>query len=185
MTIPDTMSLRRAIETRTSVRAFTTEPVTSREINVLLRAAVRAPTAMHSEPWVFVVVQNPGDLKRLTDAVKAGVLAQAVVAHMVHPEFDAFHEAGTLIAIGARRAGPFVDADCWLAAENLMLAATAMGLGTCCIGSAIASLNDPHLKAELGISDDVRIVMPIVIGHPVIPPRPTPRRDPEIAAWLR
>jgi nitroreductase len=47
--------------------------------------------------------------------------------------------------------GPFVAADCWLAAENLMLAATAHGLATCPIGFALAALGDREVKAELGI----------------------------------
>lgn len=48
-------------------------------------------------------------------------------------------------------------ADCWLAAENLMLSACALGLGTCCIGSAIPALNSPEAKSELGISADVEL----------------------------
>lgn len=49
-------------------------------------------------------------------------------------------------------------ADCWLAAENLMLSACALGLGTCCIGSAIPALNSPEAKSELGISADVELL---------------------------
>jgi nitroreductase len=49
-----------------------------------------------------------------------------------------FYDA--LIVIGARRRGPVVVADCWLAAENLMLAVCALGPGTCCIGSAVPAL---------------------------------------------
>jgi nitroreductase len=178
------MTLQEAIDARASVRFFAPEPVTNDEINALLRAAVRAPTAMHGEPWVFVIVQDAARLKTLSDAVKAGVLAKAMATHLLHPDFDALHGAGTLIAIGARRTGPFVDADCWLAAENLMLAATAMGLGTCCVGSVVAVLNDAGVKADLGIPDDVRIVAPIVVGHAANAPQPTGRRDPDIVTWL-
>jgi nitroreductase len=42
----------------------------------------------------------------------------------------------------------------WLAAENLMLAAHAMGLGTCVIGSAVPALNTPKSKAELNIPSE-------------------------------
>ena len=77
-----------------------------------------------------------------------------------------FYDAGTLIAIGAKPLGPFVVADCWLAAENLMLAACALGLGTCCIGAAVGALNSPDTKSELAIPSDVEIVAPIVVGMP-------------------
>ena len=53
-----------------------------------------------------------------------------------------------------------VEADCWLAAENLMLAATAKGLGTCCIGFAVGILNTEEVKRELGIPEDGAAVAP-------------------------
>lgn len=71
-----------------------------------------------------------------------------------------------LIVVCAKPMGPFVSADCWQAAENLMLAASALGLGTCCIGSAIPALNSPEAKSELGIPADVEAVAPIIVGVP-------------------
>ena len=79
--------------------------------------------------------------------------------------------------------GPFVAADCWLAAENLMLAACALGLGTCCIGSAIPTLNSPDVKAELGIPSDVEAVAPIIVGVPSGAATAVSRKDPEILYW--
>ena len=57
------------------------------------------------------------------------------------PGFSPFYGAGTLIVIYGRSKGPLVTADCWLAAENLMLAACALGLGTCVIGAAVDAFN--------------------------------------------
>jgi nitroreductase len=178
------MSVMDAIDARASVRAYSDAPVSGADIDALLRAAVRAPTAMHGEPWVFVIIQDRALLKKIDEAVKTGVLAKALAVHMLPADYDVFHGAGTLIAIGARRAGPFIEGDCWLAAENLMLAATAAGLGTCCIGSAVAALNDPGVKTSVGLPADIRVFVPIVVGHPMAPTPPTSRRDPEIAAWL-
>jgi nitroreductase len=96
-----------------------------------------------------------------------------------------FYDAGTLIAIGARPLGPFVAADCWLAAENLMLAACALGLGTCCIGSAVPALNSPETKSELGIPSDVEILAPIIVGVPREPAAEVSRRNPTIVSWTR
>jgi hypothetical protein len=56
------------------------------------------------------------------------------LAMLADPAFNLFYDAGTLIVVCRRMAGAFADADCWLAVENLMLAATARGLGSCCIG---------------------------------------------------
>ena len=63
------------------------------------------------------------------------------------PDFNIFYNASTLIVICAKLRGPFVVADCWLAAENLMLAACSMGLGTSIIGSAVPGLDTAETKA--------------------------------------
>jgi nitroreductase len=159
----------------------------------LLQAAVRAPTAVHAEPWAFVVVQDTTALKRLSDRAKPLFLEEAHRAHLdpgghmldvfASQEFNIFYDAGTLVVICAKPMGPFVAADCWLAAENLMLAACAMGLGTCVIGSAVPALNTPAVKAELGIPAEYSAVAPIIVGRPSGETRPTARREPEILAW--
>jgi len=59
------------------------------------------------------------------------------------PEFNIFYDASTLIVICGKAEGPFVVADCWLVAENLMLAACAMGLGTCVGGPSAGARSRP------------------------------------------
>ena len=88
-----------------------------------------------------------------------------------------------MIVICGRSLAPFTVADCWLAAENLMLAAVSMGLGTCVIGSAISGLNAPETKDELGISNEVSAIAPIIVGVPSEEPPATSRKQPEILAW--
>ena len=140
-----------AIHQRRSVRNYTRQAIDTASIDTLLKAAVLAPTAMYQEPWSFVVIQDKDVLDRLAescveqvrDAARHG--DTATVQHKPHvayaPEFHASHGAGTLIILCGKFTGPFVEADCWLAAENLMLAACAMGLGTCVIGLAIELKN--------------------------------------------
>ncbi|HTO73096.1 MAG TPA: nitroreductase family protein, partial [Gemmatimonadales bacterium] len=146
-----------AIRDRRAVRAYRPEPVPEATIRQLLEAAVQAPTAMHLEPWAFVVVQDRARLARYSTLAKSHLLHQAaahpssgaMLRQLENPAFNIFYDAGTLIVICARPLGGFVTADCWLAAENLMLAATGLGLGTCCIGFAIPVLDTPEVKQEL------------------------------------
>lgn len=187
------MSVLDAIHARRSVRSYAPEPVDRTTVLALLRAAVRAPTAVHQEPWAFVVLQDPSALKRLSDRAKPLFAEEAHRAHLdrgghlldvfASPEFNIFYDAGTLIVICAKPMGPFVVADCWLAAENLMLAACAMGLGTCVIGSAVPALNTPQVKAELGIPAGLTAVAPLIVGWPRGETGPTARREPEVLAW--
>lgn len=189
-----------AIFQRRAVRAFTSARLEPATIRRLLAAAVQAPTAMHHEPWGFVVIQDRNRLKRYSDRAKdmlreqglggsatapaAGADVTKHLAMLADPAFDIFHEAGTLVVICRRTNGPFADADCWLAAQNLMLAATAEGLGTCCIGFAVPLLNAADVKEELGIPEHGAAVAPIVVGVPGATPAPVPRKAPEILSWL-
>lgn len=183
-----TLTVLDAITRRRSIRAFTPEPVDDATVEALLEAAVQAPTAMHGEPWRFVIVRDPDRLARISDRAKALVLAgPSVGGHYAKllrdPHFSIFYDASTLILVCAAMKGSFVTADCWLAAENLMLAAPAYGLGTCVIGFAVPALADPELRADLGIPAEVLVVAPIVVGVPAATPAPTWRKPPEILAW--
>jgi nitroreductase len=108
--------------------------------------------------------------------------------HALHvvdkPEFHVFYNAGTLIVIYSKLEGPFVVADCWLAAENLLLAACAQGLGTCVIGFAASTLNTPEWKAELKIPARMTAIAPVILGVAAGVTPPVPRKPAEILAWI-
>lgn len=188
---PQEMKIFESILARRSVRAYAPDELERDTVITLLEAAVRAPTAMHEEPWAFVIVQDRQLLKQLSDLAKPLFIESL---HRIHqtgghasdifssPDFNIFHDAGTLIVICAKP-GHFAEADCWLAAENLMLAACAIGLGSCVIGSAVESLNTPEGKAKLGIPSEFNAVAPIVVGVPSGETAATPRKEPLIIAW--
>jgi nitroreductase len=132
-------------------------------------------------------------LKRLSDDIKKLLVSGADPVHsllrgrgagrLTSPEFNAFYNAGTLVVIYGKPLGPFVVADCWLAAENLMLAAFAQGLGSCPIGLAVAALNTPQWKKEFGARDELDAIAPIIVGKPAGTPPQVPRKPPEILCW--
>ena len=191
--VATTLSVDEAIRDRRSVRAYAPGTLDRATVRSLLEAAVLAPTAVHEEPWAFVVIQDRKLLQRLSDRAKPLFVAEARRARLDRgghalekftlPEFDIFYDAGTLIVICAKVDGPFVAADCWLAAENLMLAAQAKGLGTCVVGSALGGLNLPEVKNELGIPVGYTAVVPIIVGLPAGPTPATSRKAPKILAW--
>jgi len=184
---------KNAIYQRRAVRSYLPQKLDAATIHTLLEAAVRAPTAIHEEPWTFVVIQDVGLLKRLSDRAKEFFVEEIHHQHLDRgghaldrfksPDFNIFYNASTLIVICGKPLGPFVVADCWLAAENLMLAACSMGLGTCVIGAAVSGLNSPEMKAELGIPAEVSAVAPIIVGVPSSETPLTSRKEPQILAW--
>jgi nitroreductase len=170
------MDVFETILARRSVRSYKAQEIDQVTTHILLEAAVRAPTAMHQEPCAFVIIQDRALLRKLSDRAKPLFLAdieaqQASSQHFDHlidifskPEFNIFYDAGTLILICGKTDTPSFAADCWLAAENLMLAACAMGLGSCVIGSALPVFNIPEVKAMLGIPNEFSVVAPIILG---------------------
>jgi nitroreductase len=194
------MTVFEALAKRHAVRAYRPHVVAEETVRELLKEAVRAPTAMHAEPWSFVIIQDQSLLKRYSDLAKTTWSAERDGAHTVahpatseshakallfQPDFNVFYDASTLILICARPLGSFVVADCWLAAENLMLAACAMGLGTCCIGFGVPVFNRADVKEELGIPPEIVAVAPIIVGVPKEAAPQTPRKEPQVICWRR
>jgi nitroreductase len=187
------MSVMDAIHHRHAVRDYTSQKIDKDAIRTLLDAAVHAPTAMHEEPWAFVVIQDKSLLNRLSDNVKELLAGGTDPIHPPHgspshgrfttPEFNAFYNAGTLIVICGKPLGPFVVSDCWLAAENLMLAACASGLGTCPIGLAVTALNTPRWKKEFNIPTEMTAFAPIIVGVPASVTPSSVRKEPEVLIW--
>ena len=185
------MDLKQAIRSRHAVRSYSRQCVGEHELQLLLEAAVRAPNAKNEQPWSFVIVQNRALIERYSDQAKAR-LSRAASAHesraslalLRSESFDIFHGAGTLIVICGRTDNEDAQADCWLAAENLMLTACDLGLGSCPVGSAVPTLNSRAVRSELDIPHDFTAIAPIVVGYPDgAAPLPTPRAAPRILSF--
>ena len=184
------MELIHALYTRRSIRKYKNTPVPKELINKLLEAATLAPSASNSQPWSFAVIQDQELLKKYSDRAKVLCLASLQSKPDPHdyrkiladPEFNIFYNAGTLIIIyGSQGATSY--GDCCLAAQNLMLAAHAEGLGTCWIGFSFALLDDPDFKTELGIDENLTVVAPIITGYPEFVPSSYTRKPPRILLW--
>ena len=185
------MDLQQAIRSRRAVRVFSSEPVERATLLRLIDAAIQAPSAVNEQSWSFTVVEDRNLLARISAESKACMLATAagdiaarhLEGHLRDPAFDIFYHAPALILISSVVESPWAVENCALAAQNLMLAARAAGLGTCWIGFAEAWLRTPEGKAALKLPPSYAPVAPIIVGHPKIEPPPVPRKEPEIS-WI-
>lgn len=184
------MDLKEAIYTRRATRSFTDQAVTEATLRQLIDAATQAPSAVNRQAWAFCVVQDRPLLDRISQAAKAHMLKTSTAAASHHfqqllndPSFDIFYHAPALIVISAIGASPWNVEDCSLAAENLMLMARGLELGSCWIGFAQDWLGTAEGKAALGLPDDHLPIAPIIIGHPQADPPAVVRRAPEIR-WI-
>ena len=185
------MDINEAISGRRSTREYTTQAVDEETIHRLIEVAVLAPNAVNEQPCTFTVVRDQDLLDRISRDAKSHMLATmpagAQSAHfhsmLGNEGFQIFYHAPVLILISGNAQGPWIVEDCALAAENLMLAAYASGLGTCWIGFAQNFLRTPEGKRSLGLPSEWVPVAPIIVGHPKAMPIPVPRKVPEIR-WI-
>jgi len=185
------MELLKAIYSRRATRHFSDAEVTGAVVEELLRAAAQAPSALNLQPWAFAVFHGRERLKGYSERAKEHLLATSDPSFGLDPRIDRyasshvniFHEADTLIVICAKPGRLAPIQDCFLAAQNLMLAAHGMGLGSCPIGFARPWFNRPDVKEEVKIPSHYTPVLPIVVGYPAAPPPAVPRNPPEIACW--
>jgi nitroreductase len=184
------MELLEAINGRRSVREYTEEPVDDTVLYELIEAAIKAPSAINQQPWSFTVVTETSQLTRMSDQAKAHFLRASLgaPAHpfrdmLNDPTFHIFYHAPALLVIATAEPTDWAVEDCALAAENLMLAAYAKGLGTCWIGFAQHWFATEDGKAALGLPASHMPIAPIIVGHPRRQAPPVPRKAPEIR-WL-
>lgn len=182
-----------ALYNRRAVRNYLPKNIDAEIIHQLLDAAIHAPSALHEESRGFVVIQNKVLLNRISDSAKLLAMnnkkkhidlqEEHVLQVVQQKEFNVFYNAHTLIVIYSTFKGNFVNADCWLAAENLMLAALTYGLASCVIGFAVPALNLPEWKKELGVTKKMTAVAPIILGWPTGPTLATSHNPPLILNW--
>lgn len=181
------------IKTRRSVREYTGKDVSDEDIKTIIDAGVHAPSGFDSQPWFFVVIKNREMMKRMSDHCKPRLLEQlgdatndAAVAfkkRLADDNFSIFYDAPVLIIVLGNNAGFTTDYDCSLCAENMMLAAHSMEIGSCWIGTGCFIQDNPELLEELGITPDYRIIAPIVFGYPSKECHEGEKKEPEVV-WV-
>ena len=181
------------IKTRRSVREYTDQDVSDEDIRTIIDAGIHAPSGFNSQPWFFVVIKNREMMTRISDHCKPRLLAQLEQAtgesieefkkYLSMEEFDIFYNAPALVIVLGNNAGITTDYDCSLCAENMMLAAHSMGIGSCWIGSACFVQESAELLDELGITPDYRVVAPIVFGYELRETEEPPKHDPQVV-WV-
>ena len=189
------MEIVEAISGRRSVREYHNQAIDEKTIHRLIAAATQAPSAVNQQPWTFTVVRDQALLDRVSRDAKAHMMATmpadmgsgSRAAHfritLSDPAYQIFYHAPALILISGNAPGPWIVEDCALAAENLMLMAYSLGLGSCWIGFAQSYLNTPAGKQALGLPESWVPVAPIIVGHPSAPVAGVVRKEPEVR-WV-
>jgi nitroreductase len=182
-----------AIARRVSTRAFRPEAVARGTLARLLDAAVRAPNHKLTEPWRFAVLVGASrdryaDIRRAHRAAKFPDPAAADAARAIEKTWREARETPAVVVVlcavaddAVRREEDYAAA--MMATQNLLVAASAEGLGTCVRTGGI--MDEPALRELARCPADHRIVALVSAGYPATdePPR---RRTPaaERTLWL-
>jgi nitroreductase len=189
------------IYARRSNRNYTPEPVRDQILLELIRAGIYAPTARNQQAWRFVVVTNKEEIDKYADRTKqlwqkylplkvAAILGiggkeLSNFAKMLRsPSLHLFHHAPALVFIFAPK-GRLVAEDCSCAAENMMLAAKSLGIGSCWIGFAGVLGSDKKTLSELKIPKGYKLMATVVFGYPKNETTKAPARNEDvILRWV-
>ena len=195
------------LRARRSVRRFRPEPVERALLERLVEAAGWAPSAGNRQDWLFTVVTSAEVKRRMAEAVKekwkaiidanreqgyAEGMERYAAAYAMFPEAPAvvvvavrapglvmrhMYGAETDVTFGGFASGA-------MAAQNLMLAARALGLGSCCMTGALVAR--PKIAELAGLGRRYEVVCLVAVGHADGPAPEAPARKPlgEIARFL-
>jgi len=142
------MEVFEAIRKRRSVRAYMSTPIPKEQLEKILEAARLAPSASNIQPWHFIVVTDPEKRNALSKSRFAKFLAEAPVI---------------IVGCGDRKASPkWYKVDVSIAMQNMALAATALGLGTCWVGS----FDEKKVKELLKIPEKFEVIALLAVGYP-------------------
>lgn len=183
-----------AIQKRRSIRSYKTDTVSRDMITAIIEAGNQAPSAMNSQPWRFVVVEDKEVKRKLLQATLPNakkILEQVKEINPVRYELimkryneledPVYYSAPVIIfVIGS---GRYADHSCPLACENMMLAAYSLGLGSCWVGFGAMVADDEDIIKLLEMKGDEKIFGPILVGYPSEYPDPPEKKAGEIK-WI-
>lgn len=151
------------IMTRTSIRQFKAQPVEQDKVDILLKAAMAAPTALNLQPWHFIVINDKETIALLSG--KQPTSAPLMIA--VCGDTDK-----TMLPDGSTKLPDFWVEDVSAATENLLLAAHALGLGAVWTGVYPAMDRTAEVANVLNCPQNIVPLAVVRVGYPDESPEP-------------
>jgi len=149
------MDFQELILTRRSIRKFTDKKVSNEQINIMLQAAMYAPSARNEQPWHFIVIDNKDILLKIV---------------RIHPYAMMLNEAPLAILVCAderlEKSSGYWSTDCAAATQNILLSAHAMGLGSVWLGVYPREERMRDLSELFVLPENIFPFSIVAIGYP-------------------
>ncbi len=160
------MDALEAIRKRRSVRNYTGEPIPRADLETIVDAGRLAASGYNRQPWDFIVVTDRSMIEKLKIAAQWMEKAGAIIAVVLDPTTKYWLEDGSA------------------AVENMLIAATALGYGSCWLEGYTLPL-ESQFKALLGVPEDKRLLTLVPIGVPVEWPTKEKKPLEQVLHWER
>jgi nitroreductase len=159
---------------RRSIRKYQPKAVEREKMDVILKCGINAPNGQNKQSWEVRVVDNPAFMAEIKEAMAKG-----------HPDMNpemvkgCFRDAPTMVFIARDLSYDFSAYDCGLLAENMVLSAWSLGVGSICLGSPVRFLTDnevckPYVE-KLGFSEGYELSLCVGFGYADQEPEAKPR----------
>lgn len=162
------------IMARRSIRKYKDQAVSRETMDTILKCGINAPNGQNKQSWEIRVVDNPAIMDEIKENMAKG-----------NPNLDAemvkgcFRGAPVMVFIARDLGYDFSAYDCGLLAENMMLSATSLGIGSICLGSPVRFINDSSESAaifeRLGFSEGYELCLCVGFGYADESPEAKPR----------
>lgn len=169
------------IMSRRSIRKYLDKPVEHEKLATVAKCGINAPNAMNQQQWAVRVVEDQNFIKETTEIFKKAM------PEMVKRDANfknMYRNAPNIIVVATPKGDSWGLLNAGLLGENMMIAAKALGLGTCCLGSPARFLQDNEAcksyVAKLNLPQDYEICYVLAIGYPDEAPEAKQRDESKI-----
>ena len=195
----------KTIKERRSIRKYTNKKIPKNLIKDMIEAGRFAPSAHNSQPWKFIIITKEKTIKECSESIKRwfkrNLIWKPIISlfnkkmlrtiesaeKRVFNDQDLFFYNAPLLVLICAKDNKWSPKDCSCAAQNMMLAARSMSIGSCWIGYADYVLNKKRkLLNKLGVPANMKVFAHLVFGYPdKFPNHIIPRnKEKDIVKWI-
>ena len=210
MKVMSTNAVIENIKSRRSIRRYLTDQIKQEELDHILEAAICAPTGHNDQPWHFTVIQEKELIDYMNVETKKNMRNAPIdwLQNMGKNEkLHIYHDAPTVIVFSGRNDALAPLMDCCAAAQNMLLAANSLGIGSCWVGLAKFFFQNPENAAELilapffqttikdmyipenaskvNVPDGYDPYFAVTLGYPAVKDVPSPKREGDFVDYIR
>lgn len=192
------------IKNRRSIRRYVEDQIKDEELDMIIEAAIYAPTGNNNQPWHFTIIQNKEIIDYLNVEAKkimAEIMenlsddwlsideisgrAQKVVKMGRSEHFHIFYHAPTVIILSGKEDAAAPLPDCCAATQNILLAAESLDIGSCWIGIAKFCFENQDNIKKIGIPEGYKPYYAVSLGYNASNKNLAPKRNRDVVNYIK